>query len=412
MPAPALLAQDLEPGARGASLPSAAMASSGATAGFTTTSSPGAHAVDCGPTAATTPATSQPGTCGNRPRPAPGEPEVHVVERGGDRAHGDIVGPDLGVGIVPYRYEPGESSRIHAFTSGHGTARRRLWAMLGMGAALPACQWPRSPTRSAHGRVACSARLLRPRRAGRRARHGPTACRPARGLAVEVHRERPLEVELHRRHPALVDARVRDVGAVPQRGREPGAARSTGRSASSTSRRPSSGWPRGATSHAPRNSAFMAATTRPRHQPRRATRWATNQWRRPSTSTAPRSTGSCTASAERSRASSPRPPRVRHRSPPSRPSGGTGSPARRAALTTPGPRRRDRTTTPSAAAAPVVAPRLTLRDRHPAPLPVVVDLERGGAATTPRNSASAAGRAARGGGGDGRDVADLAAGGR
>ena len=57
---------------------------------------------------------------------------------------------------------------------------------------------------------------------------------------------------------------------------------------------------------------------------RRATRWATKKWRRPSSSTSPRSTGKVMASGERRRASSPGPPRVRHRSPPSSPSGGIG----------------------------------------------------------------------------------------
>ena len=87
---------------------------------------------------------------------------------------------------------------------------------------------------------------------------------------------------------------------------------------------PSPGWARGATSQRPRNWAFMAATTRPRHHDRRATRWATNQCSRPSTSTAPRSTGTRSASRIASRASSPVPPSVRHRSPPSSPSGGSG----------------------------------------------------------------------------------------
>ena len=111
---------------------------------------------------------------------------------------------------------------------------------------------------------------------------------------------------------------------------------------STTSSRPSSGWARGATSQAPRCWAFITATTRPLHHDRRATRWATNQCWRPSSSTEPRSAGQphrVVPSARRAR--SPLPPTVRHRSPPSSPSGGSGSPRRAGRLDSGrGPRRR------------------------------------------------------------------------
>src|SRR3954463_8378308 len=100
------------------------------------------------------------------------------------------------------------------------------------------------------------------------------------------------------------------------------------------------------------NSAFIATYTRPRHQRLRTTRWATNQCSRPSINTAPRSTGSRTASSECSRASSPAPPPVRHRSPPRSPSAGTGSPARLARSTIARASASVRTTRPSVGRVP------------------------------------------------------------
>ena len=119
-----------------------------------------------------------------------------------------------------------------------------------------------------------------------------------------------------------------------------------------TSRTPSLGWARGATSSPSTNSAFIAATIRPRHHDRRATRCATNQCWRPSTSTEPRSTGTRIDSRFACRPTSPRPPSVRHRSPPARPSGGGRSPARRAASTTRRASASLCTTTPSSGSAP------------------------------------------------------------
>ena len=75
------------------------------------------------------------------------------------------------------------------------------------------------------------------------------------------------------------------VGAGRAAGAGPSAARRADRSTSSDVEQAVVGWARGATSQGPSHWAFMAATSGPRHQPRRATRWATNQCRRPSTST-------------------------------------------------------------------------------------------------------------------------------
>ena len=103
---------------------------------------------------------------------------------------------------------------------------------------------------------------------------------------------------------------------------------------------------RGPSTHEATNCAFMAATTCP--QPRvRATRWATNTCSRPSSRTSPRSTATRTASGERSLASSPGPPSVRHRSPPTSPSTGNGRPSWRACSITARACASDRTTTPS-----------------------------------------------------------------
>ena len=108
------------------------------------------------------------------------------------------------------------------------------------------------------------------------------------------------------------------------------------------------------------------ATTRPRHHGRRATRWATNQCRRPSSEHRAEVDGKrhglarC-AAAPRRRV----PPRVRHRSPPSRPSGGhrLARPPGRARPRR-GPRRRCARRRRRRAAAPGAPHGLALLDRH------------------------------------------------
>ena len=65
----------------------------GATAGFTTTSSPTDQPSTPSPTSSTMPATSQPGHVRQRrARLAAGEPEVHVVQGAGDGPHRDVAG--------------------------------------------------------------------------------------------------------------------------------------------------------------------------------------------------------------------------------------------------------------------------------------------------------------------------------
>ncbi len=104
------------------------------------------------------------------------------------------------------------------------------------------------------------------------------------------------------------------------RGGHPG-----GRVPSVMSSRPSPGCARGPRSQSPSHSAFMT-TTDPAPPPRAAGDQVGDELVRGGrrAGRTPRSTGKVMASAVGSRASSPVPPRVRHRSPPSSPRGGGG----------------------------------------------------------------------------------------
>ncbi len=186
-------------------------------------------------------------------------------------------------------------------------------------------------------------------------------------------------------------------------------------STSTTSKRPSDGWPRGATSQA--RGARRSSRRRPGPPPRPAGDDVGDEpgWR-PSSRAQPRSTSAENAASPRSRSGEPVPPSVRHRSPPSRPTGGIGAPARRRALTSSCSSASERTSTSPAGAGPVrpqASPlRTVIRLRVPHPLVPVARRSSCGAAsvassssttavtvldaaTTPRNSRSAASAAAR-----------------
>ena len=130
---------------------------------------------------------------------------------------------------------------------------------------------------------------------------------PSELLAVEIHVERRGQIRLpgrHARRSRSLDA-ARGCRAAAAGGRAPGRPTAGSRPRCRTSRRRGVPSARGPRCQATR--AFITATVRPRHHDRRATRWATNQCRRPSSNAAPRSTAKVIASADRSRRSSPVP---------------------------------------------------------------------------------------------------------
>ena len=202
------------------------------------------------------------------------------------------------------------------------------------------------------------------------------------------------------------------VGAGRAAAAAPASGRRSGRSPSRTSSRPSLGCARGA--DVPARRATGRSWPRP---PGRATsRGGRRGGRRTSGAGRRQHRAEVDRAAawrrrERSRASSPVPPSVRHRSPPSRPSGGSGSSARRAASTTARASASVRTTTPSvgqrARARPSGSP---FSDRHRGRPRRRLRRPRAPRwpSTTPRCRASAACRARGRGGRHRRDVADLA----
>lgn len=87
---------------------------------------------------------------------------------------------------------------------------------------------------------------------------------------------------------------------------------------SKSSRRPSFGWPRGATSHAPRYCAFMATLTEPVHQP--ANRRRTTTWAIATSGVRDGDSRRRTSIGNSTHGDGPPAPRVRARSPPRNPS--------------------------------------------------------------------------------------------
>ena len=210
---------------------------------------------------------------------------------------------------------------------------------------------------------------------------------------------RPVDVDLHRGDATLLDLRVRHVGAgrEPRAGLEPLAERHGHVERVDDRRRPDGcGAP---TSQSPTHSAFIAATTRPRHQPLAGDEVGDE----PVQPAVDEHRAEVDRQLHGFGRPQPRlvagPPSVRHRSPPSSPSGGIGSPARRACSTTARASASVRTSTPSSRSAPG-APQAS-------PLRIVTASPRRGstvdatddAATTPRSRARRPpGRAARRGG--------------
>ena len=206
-------------------------------AGLTTTSSPTATRVTSSPTASTTPATSQPGTCGS----------------GG-----------LGSPRVTHRsmwLRALATTRMR--TSSGPSGGRSICAPAVRAGRLveDPCVQQRPPPSS----------VLRRRRRTRRARRRRAASvRSARVDAVDPQPTRPVERPASSSvDAAIVQSRVRHVGAgrqapprLPARPQPTSSA-----STSTTSSPPSLGWAAGATSHAPRWSTFITASDRPAPPP-------------------------------------------------------------------------------------------------------------------------------------------------
>ena len=292
----------------------------------------------------------------------------------GRTAH--VVGPDRRVGDLPAAVAcPGDSSRIQARIGGDGTRRRNRGSDL----------------------------VERSDDAGetRRARPGPTGSEPCRPRSpssqIGVGRSRS---SCSAGHPATARCPGGARGCRSAAGAGPCSRSSSRGRPSSTSSRPSLGWPRGATSqradplgvHHGHDSAPPPAP--PGHQvgdePVQA---AVDQHRAEVDGQAHR-----LGAAEPALVAACR-PTVRHRSPPSSPSAGIGSPARRARLRRRlAPRRRCARRTPSAGSGP--------GSPHGWPFSMVTRAERPARSARDRRSAAADLRRGR------DDAAEQALGGR
>ena len=300
------------------------------------------------------------------------QPQVHVVQRRGPHRHAHLAGSGFGSGYLPPDVLAGRFRQV------------------------PCIHAPRVSRAPA---LASRNATIRRRRSARPARSGPRAWSCARCARRPATRAAGTPGRSRGRVAAPGLSRNPGCGTwVPERARRRPARRCAAGSAPSvTSRRPSSGWPRGERSSPSTNSAFMIATVRPvnhRGPPvlalrcSDATTCATATSSPASVRTTATSTGNRIAAGPRS---SPGPwrgdPSVRCRSPPTSPSSMSAPDAPSSSIRPARWRAADRSSVEDRGVGRQRSrrsPGLALADRHPnAPVPRIA----------PRASESAARRA-------------------